>query len=81
MLFTVTTRMRLPLPRAIQLRHQDTGFQRFAKADSIRNQDALAGTLQRKFCRIQLVWHGIHSRFVANMQICVSGKLLPPLTF
>ncbi|MEQ1670786.1 MAG: hypothetical protein ABL893_08015, partial [Hyphomicrobium sp.] len=49
-----------------QLRQQDPGLERLAEADRVRDQDPLAGALERAPRRVELELEHVHRRAVAD---------------
>ena len=60
-----------------QLGGQDAGFQRFAQAHRVGNQDAGAGLLERLQGRVELVRHQVHHAAVAQVNLVVVGHAAP----
>jgi len=63
----------LAAPTLYQLGRKNPGFERFAQAHSIGNQDAAARLAQRLQGRIELVRHQIHYASMAEVDLVIVG--------
>lgn len=57
-----------------ELRHQDSGFQGLAKADGVSDENSLTRLGERLLRRNKLVWQGVHSGLVADMNLRISRR-------
>ena len=60
-----------------QLGGQDAGFQRFAQAHRVGNQDARAGLFQRLESWVELIGNQVHHAPVAQVNLVVVGHAAP----
>ena len=81
MLFTVTTRMRLPRAAPDEFAQQDADFDGFAETDRVRHEDALARLVEGLESWIELVRQVIYGCAVADPQVRVRWRRLAQQAF